>query len=62
MLSSKKQQFMGLTGREMFDSWYSADSLIQSGGCNIKDVLTHGFSLDEIEKDILSAKKDNVER
>ena len=53
----KEVTVYGITGREMFDSWYLADSLIQSGRCNMKDVLTHEFSLDEIEKAILTAKK-----
>jgi len=53
----KEATIYGITGREMFDSWYLADSLIQSGRCNMKDVLTHEFSLDEIEKAILTAKK-----
>jgi threonine 3-dehydrogenase len=53
----KEVTIYGITGREMFDSWYLADSLIQSGRCNMKDVLTHEFSLDEIEKAILTAKK-----
>jgi threonine 3-dehydrogenase len=53
----KETTIYGITGREMFDSWYLADSLIQSGRCNMKDVLTHEFSLDEIEKAILTAKK-----
>lgn len=53
----KEVTIYGITGREMFDSWYLADSLIQSGRCNMKDVLTHEFSLDETEKAILTAKK-----
>ena len=53
----KETTIYGITGREMFNSWYLADSLIQSGRCNMKEVLTHEFSLDETEKAILTAKK-----
>ncbi|MDI3547070.1 MAG: threonine 3-dehydrogenase [Halanaerobiales bacterium] len=52
----KEATIYGITGREMFDSWYLADSLIQSGKLNIRDILTHEFSLDETEKAILTAK------
>jgi len=47
----------GITGREMFNSWYTAEKLIHSGKINIKAVLTHEFSLEETEKAILLAKE-----
>ncbi len=43
----------------MFNSWYQTESLIKSGKLNIEEVLTHKFSLDEIEKAILMAKEGN---
>lgn len=55
----KEATVYGITGREMFDSWYLTERLIQSGKCNINDVLTHEFSLDEVEKAILMAKERN---
>lgn len=47
----------GITGREMFNSWYLAEKIINSGKINIKAVLTHKFPLEEIEKAILLAKE-----
>ncbi len=49
----------GITGREMFDTWYQTESLIKSGKLNIEEVLTHEFSLDEVEKAILMAQEGN---
>lgn len=48
----------GITGREMFNSWYLAEKIINSGKVNIKAVLTHEFPLEETEKAILLAKED----
>lgn len=47
----------GITGREMFNSWYLAEKIINSGKVNIKAVLTHEFPLEETEKAILLAKE-----
>jgi len=55
----KEATIYGITGREMFDTWYLTDKLIQNGKCNIKDVLTHEFSLDETENAITTAKEGN---
>lgn len=49
----------GITGREMFNSWYLAEKLIHPGKINIKEVLTHEFPLEETEKAILTAKEGN---
>ena len=49
----KETTIYGITGREMFNSWYQTESLIKSGKLNIKEVLTHEFSLDQIEEAIL---------
>jgi len=49
----------GITGRGMLDTWYLTETFIQSGKCNINEVLTREFSLDEIEKAILPAKEGN---
>jgi len=55
----KESTIYGITGREMFDSWYLADNLMQSGKIDVKKVITHEFSLDETEKAILTAKEGN---
>jgi len=55
----KEATVYGIAGREMFNSWYQTESLIKSGKLNIEEVLTHEFSLDEVEKAILMAKEGN---
>jgi threonine 3-dehydrogenase len=40
----------GITGREMFETWYQASALINSGNVKIKELITHQFSLEEFEK------------
>jgi len=55
----KEATIYGITGREMFNSWYQTESLIKSGKLNIEKVLTHEFRLDEVEKAILIAKEGN---
>ena len=55
----KEALIYGITGREMFDNWYTAEKLINSGKINIKVVLTHKFTLEETEKAILTAKNGN---
>lgn len=55
----KEATIYGITGREMFDSWYQAESLIQSGKLNLKEVLTHAFNLEETEKAITTAEEGN---
>lgn len=53
----KEATVYGITGREMFNSWYLAEKIINSGKINIKAVLTHEFPLKETEKAILLAKE-----
>ena len=55
----KEATVYGITGREMFNSWYQTENLIKSGKLSIEKVLTHKFSLDEVEKAILMAKEGN---
>jgi threonine 3-dehydrogenase len=52
----KEATVYGVTGREMFDSWYLAENLLRSGRINIRDVVTHEFSLEETEQAILKAQ------
>lgn len=53
----KEVTVYGITGREMFESWYLADGLISSGKINIKGVITDQFPLEKAEEAILTAKK-----
>lgn len=53
----KEAEVYGVTGREMFSSWYLAESLLQSGRMSVKEVLTHTFSLEETEQAILTAQE-----
>lgn len=55
----KEATVYGITGREMFNTWYLVESIIKSEKINIKDVITHEFTLDEAEKAILTAKEGN---
>ena len=55
----KEATIYGITGREMFNSWYQTESLIKSGKLNIEEVLTHEFKLEEIEQPIKTAKEGN---
>jgi len=56
----KEAIIYGITGREMFNTWYSVDNIMNDKKLNIKDVITHEFALDEIEKAILTAKQGNA--
>jgi len=40
----------GINGRLMFDTWFKAKDLLQSGRLNIKPVITHHFPLTDFEK------------
>ena len=55
----KEATVYGITGREMFNSWYQTERLINSGKLNIEAVLTHEFKLEEIEQAIKTAKEGN---
>lgn len=55
----KEATIYGITGREMFNTWYQTENLIKSGKLNIKDVITHHFKLEEIEQAIKTAKEGN---
>ena len=56
----KEVTVYGITGREMFNTWYSVDNIMNNKNLNIKDVITHEFALDEIEQAILTAKQGNA--
>ncbi|MFW6028673.1 MAG: L-threonine 3-dehydrogenase [Halanaerobiales bacterium] len=41
---------IGVTGRKMFETWYTAKRLLKSGRVDLEPVITHRFSLEEFEK------------
>lgn len=53
----KEAEVYGVTGRVMFDSWYTAENLIQSGKMRLAEVITHDFPLEDTEKAILTAQE-----
>ncbi len=55
----KEATIYGITGREMFASWYGADKLILNEKSKAQEVITHRFSLDETENAILTAADGN---
>jgi threonine 3-dehydrogenase len=55
----KEATVYGITGREMFDSWYLAENLLRSGRINVRDVLTHSFPLEKTAQAILTAQEGN---
>ncbi len=40
----------GITGREMYDTWFRVKGMLVSGNLNIEPVITHKFSLEEYAK------------
>ncbi len=46
----KEATVYGVTGRIMWDTWWSAQSLILSGKMDLSGVITHRFPLEEYEK------------
>lgn len=51
----KQATIYGITGREMFQSWFLAQELI--GKCPVHEVITHEFLLTDIEEAILTVKE-----
>lgn len=41
---------VGVTGRKMFDTWYTAKRLLKEGRVDLEPVITHTFPLEEFEK------------
>ncbi len=40
----------GINGRKMFDTWYKVKALLDSGLVDLKPLITHKFSFDDIDK------------
>lgn len=53
----KETTVYGITGREMFDTWFMVDKIMRTGRLNIEDVITHNYDLEETEKAILKARQ-----
>jgi threonine 3-dehydrogenase len=45
----KNIRIYGITGREMFNTWFKVQKLIESG-LDLSPILTHKFKFDEVEK------------
>jgi threonine 3-dehydrogenase len=48
----------GIYGREMFETWYAMNSLIQTG-LDIRDVITDRFTANDWEKAFAAARSSN---
>jgi len=48
----------GISGREMFATWYKVAALL-GAGLDVSPVITHRFSLDEFEKAMELARSGN---
>ncbi|RJQ61606.1 MAG: L-threonine 3-dehydrogenase [Desulfobacteraceae bacterium] len=46
----KEANVYGVTGRIMWDTWWSAQSMILSGKMNIEPVITHEFGLEDFDR------------
>lgn len=52
----KEATLYGLTGREMYKSWYLAEEFLASGRIDVRPVITHRFPLERVEDAILLAE------
>jgi threonine 3-dehydrogenase len=46
----KEANVFGITGRIMWDTWWSAQSMLLSGKMNTAPVVTHEFALEDFDK------------
>jgi threonine 3-dehydrogenase len=46
----KEAHVQGVVGREMFKTWYRLESILKSGRLNLKPLITHRMSLNELEE------------
>lgn len=49
----------GVTGREIFQTWYTMEKLLRSGALDIRPVITHTFPLKDFKKafEVMNSKK-----
>jgi threonine 3-dehydrogenase len=53
----KEAKIFGITGREMYDTWYQVLALIQSGKMNLEKVVTHQLPPEKFEEGFKVAKE-----
>lgn len=46
----KGVQIQGLTGRQVYESWYTMDALLRSGKIDPRPVITHQFEMKDFDK------------
>jgi len=56
---SKGARIFGISGRQIFGSWYKLNSLLTSGRLDIGSLVTHRMKLDEFEEAIKLMKSGN---
>jgi threonine 3-dehydrogenase len=53
----KEAKIFGITGREMYETWYQVIELIQSGKVNLEKVATHRLPPERFEEGFKVAKE-----
>jgi len=53
----KEAKILGITGREMYETWYQVIELIQSGKVNPEKVVTHQLAPEKFEEGFKVAKE-----
>jgi threonine 3-dehydrogenase len=53
----KEAKILGITGREMYETWYQVIELIQSGKVNLEKVVTHSLPPEKFEEGFRVAKE-----
>ena len=53
----KEAKLFGITGREMYETWYQVIELVQSGKVDLEKVATHKFSPEKFEEGFKVAKE-----
>ncbi len=46
----KSVKVYGITGRKMYETWYTVSRLLSSGRLKVDDLITHKFALEDFEK------------
>ena len=52
----KEANVFGVTGRIMWDSWWTAQGILLSGKVDVTPVITHTFGLDDYDRAIQTAE------
>ncbi|MGD0626919.1 MAG: hypothetical protein ABSB32_19695 [Thermodesulfobacteriota bacterium] len=53
----KEAKILGITGREMYETWVQVIELIQSGKVNLEKVVTHPLPPEKFEEGFRVAKE-----